>query len=103
MSTKVKQFPFFINYMDIDSYCFLLVDTYGEDSDFVDVIDASGLLEQCDNPQKYKKNADELLLEIRQCLVDHGFHAEVEACDKAFASEREKRGKKNPYIPMNKR
>lgn len=103
MSKKIEHFPFYINYMDIDLYCFWLIDTYGEDAPFIKVIDENNFMDQCDNPQKYKKNADVLLLEIRQCLVDSGFEKEVAACDKAFVEERKNRGKENPYIPMHKR
>ena len=104
MIKKVEQFPFYITYMDIDEYCFWLMNTYGENAAFVDVIDRNGFMDQCDNPQIYKKNADVLLLEMRQCLIDNGFEAEVNACDKAFSDEsRIKRGKVNPYIPLNKR
>ena len=48
-------------------------------------------------------NADDILLFIRQCLVDHGFEKEVETCDKAFVEKRKGREKKNPYIPMHRR
>lgn len=99
MSKKISQFPFYINYMDVDSYCFWFLDTYGEDSEIVKVIDTK-FIRELSNPTK---NADVLLLEIRQCLVDNGFEAEVAACDEAFAQERKNRGAKNPYIPMHKR
>ena len=87
MSKKVEQFAFYISYMDINTYCFWLIDTYGEDAAFVDVIDKNDFMDKCDNPQKYKINADKLLLEIRQCLVDNGFEEEVNACDKAFVKK----------------
>lgn len=104
MSKNVEQFPFYITYMDINTYCFWLVDTYGEDATFIDLIDENKFMEQCDNPQKYRKNADVLLLEIRQCLVDNGYAAEVNACDKVFAETTGKgRGKKSPYIPLAER
>lgn len=104
MSKKIEQFPFYITYMDVDTYCFWLVDTYGEDADFIDVIDENNFMGQCDNPKKYRKNADELLLEIRQCLVDNGFEQEVTACDNAFIEKNgKKRGKKNPYISLSER
>ena len=103
MSKNVAQFPFYINYMDVDLYCFWLMDYCGEDSALAQLIDGKNFMDQCDNPQKYKKNADELLLEIRQCLVDSGFEKEVEACDKTFMEERRERGVKSPYIPMHKR
>lgn len=103
MSKKLKQFSFYINYADIDLYCFWLIDTFGEDAKFIQLIDDNNFMEQCDNPKKYKKNADELLLEIRQCLVDNGFEKEIAACDEAFAKERANRGRENPYIAMHKR
>lgn len=103
MSKKVEKFPFYITYMDIDTYCHLLADNYAGNVALVDVIDSNKFMEQCDNPQKYKKNADELLLEIRQCLVDNGFETEVSTCDKVFTDENRKRGKVNPYVPLNDR
>ncbi len=104
MSKNVRHFPFYITYRDISEYCFWLVDNYGDQAAFVDVIDKHKFMEQCDNPQIYKKNADALLLELRQCLIDNGFEREVNACDKAFANERrEKRGASNPYVPLTER
>ena len=103
MSKSVKPFDFYVNYMDVDLYCFWLIDTYGEDAGFIKIIDDSGLIEQSDNPQIFKKNADLILLEIRQLLVDNGFEEEIAACDKAFSEERKGRGSKNPYIPPSKR
>ncbi len=104
MSKKLEHFPFYVNYADVDLYCFWLIDNYGEDAGFIKIIDDNEFIEQNNNPQKYKKNADTILLELRQCLVDNGFEKEVEACDKAFADEsRLKRGMKNPYVPMHKR
>lgn len=103
MSKKVERFPFYVTYMDVNTYCFWLVDTYGENAAFIDVIDKNGFMAQCDDPQKYRKNADALLLEIRQCLVDNGFGTEVNACDKAFAEKMKSRGKKNPYVPLEER
>ncbi len=101
--SKLEHFPFYINYMDVDLYCFWLIDTFGDDSAFIQLLDDNNFSDKCDNPEKYKINADELLLEIRQCLVDSGFEKEVTACDKAFAEKRAGRGSKNPYIPMHKR
>lgn len=103
MSKKIEGFPFYINYLDVDEYCFWLLDAYGEDSEIVKIIDANDFMDKSDNPQKYRINADELLLEIRQFLIDNGFEKEIAVCDKAFAEERKNRGKKNPYIPMHKR
>lgn len=104
MSKMIKQFPFYITYVDVAEYCFWMVDTYGEDSQLVKLIDSGKFMEQCDNPQKYKKNADEILMGIRQCLFDNGFEPEIRACDKAFATERRmKRGNDNPYIPVGER
>ena len=104
MTKTVKQFPFYVTYWDISEYCFWLVDTYGEQAPFVEIIDNHKFMEQCGNPQKYKKDADVLLREIRQCLVDNGFDAEIAACDKAFANnERKKRGIKPTYIPLTER
>ena len=104
MSEKLKHFPFYITYADVDDYCFWVIDVYGYDegSGFVRLIDKK-FIDKMTNPGKYKLNADELLLEIRQCLVDSGFEKEVTACDKAFAEKRAGRGSKNPYIPMHKR
>ena len=101
MSKEVKQFPFYINYMDVDSYLFWLMDEYGEDAAWIDLID-----QHHDDDSKWDNqdyNADDLLLIIRQFLVDNGFEEEVDECDRAFAEERKGRGKKNPYIPMHKR
>ena len=102
MSKKVSQFPFYINYADVDDYCFWLLDTYGENAKCIAFID-DNFEDKCVNPEKYKINADELLLEIRQCLMDSGFEKEGTARDKAFAEKRADRGGKNPYIPMRKR
>ncbi len=104
MSKKVSQFPFYINYADVDDYCFWIIDVYGytEGSRFVKLIDKQ-FIDKMTNPEKYRINADELLLEIRQCLMDSGFEKEVTACDKAFAEKRADRGSKNLYIPMHKR
>ena len=102
MSKKVSQFQFYITYADVDDYCFWLLDTYGENAKCIAFID-DNFEDQCVNPEKYRKNADELLLEIRQCLADSGFEEEVAACDQAFAAERTDRGIVNPYIPMHKR
>lgn len=98
---KPEQFPFYINYMDIDLYLFWLMDNYGTDAAFVPLLDA----EFGSRIHKPDKNADELLLEIRQFLCDKGFENEVLSCDKAFSEneERKERGKVNPYIPMSKR
>lgn len=101
MSKKVEQFPFFIVYADIDTYCFWLIDEYGEGSAFIDVMDI--FTDQIDNPHKYKKNADELLLEIRQSLVDHGFEAEVSAGDKAFSERYKHRGKTWTHLSLEER
>ena len=101
MSKKVEQFPFYINYLDVDDYCFWLMDAYGEDAEFINLID-----QHYDGDVKWDKqayDANVLLLLLRQCLVDNGFEAEVSACDRVFAEERKNRGKKNPYIPMHKR
>lgn len=104
MSKMTKQFPFYITYADVTEYCFWMVDTYGEDSQLVKLIDSGKFMEQCDNPQKYMKNADEILMGIRQCLFGNGFEPEIRACDKAFATERRmKRGNDNPYIPVGER
>ena len=101
MSKKLEHFPFYINYMDIDLYCFWLMDTYGENADFVKLIDRHYDGDTKWDNQDY--NADDVLLLIRQCLVDNGFEEEVAACDKAFATERADREMVNPYIPMHKR
>lgn len=104
MSKKVEQFPFYINYADVDLYCFRMMDAYGyneEDSKFIKLVDS-----HWDGNSKWDNkncNADELLLLLRQCLVDSGFEKEVEEMDKTFAGERKGRGAKNPYIPMHKR
>ncbi len=97
---KIKNFPFYINYYDVDQYCFLLIDLFGENAECVKLID-DNYTHRIDNP---KCNADVLLLEIRQFLADNGFKTEVEACDKQFSNEeRMKRGMKNPYIAMHER
>lgn len=103
MSKKVEEFPFYITYEDVSAYCSLLADKYAKNVALVDVIDSNKFVEQCDNPQKYKKNADELLLAIRQCLVDNGFETEVSTCDKVFADGNRNRSKVNPYVPLNER
>lgn len=97
---KLKHFPFYINYMDVELYVFWLMDTYGEDAEFVSLLDDNNFDSRMTNPDV---NADVLLLEIRQFLTDNGFEKEVEACDKAFLDERKNRGKTNPYVPMHKR
>ncbi len=99
MAENVTQFPFYINFGDVDDYCFWLLEQYGENAECVNLIDER-YEQELTNPTK---NADDLLLEIRQCLVDNGFAREIEACDKSFSEERKKREKKNPYIPMHKR
>lgn len=101
MSKKVEQFPFYILYADITDYYFWLIDEYGEEAAFIDVIDS--FVDQVDNPHKYKKNADELLLELRQCLVDHGFEAEVSAGDKAFSERYKHRGKTWTRVSLEER
>lgn len=101
MTKKVEQFPFYINYADVDLYCFWLIDEFGEDAGFIELID-----QHYDGDTKWDNknyNADDLLLLLRQCLVDNGYGKEVDAGDKAFTGERKDRGKKNPYIPMHKR
>lgn len=101
MNKKVEQFPFYINYMDVDLYCFWLIDMYGKDSKWISLID-----QHYDGDTKWDQkeyNADDLLLLIRQFLVDNGYEQEVDACDNAFAEKRKERGKENPYIPMYKR
>ena len=103
MSKKVEEFPFYITYADVSAYCSLLADKYAKNVALVDVIDSNKFVEQCDNPQKYKKNADGLLLAIRQCLVDNGFETEVSTCDKVFADGNRNRSKVNPYVPLNER
>lgn len=103
MNKKIYPFPFFVTYADIDTYCFWLVDAYGEHSRIVDVIDKNNFTDKCDNPQKYKKNADEILLELRQTLLDAGFEKEVNACDLAFTEKFQSRAKSMRYIPMSKR
>ncbi|MED9822906.1 MAG: hypothetical protein U0J65_12875 [Christensenellales bacterium] len=103
MSKKVEQFPFFIVYADITGYCSLLIDKYGEEAAFIDVIDRNDFMDQCNNPHKYKKNAAELLLELRQCLVDHGFEAEVSAGDKAFSERYKHRGKTWTHLSLEER
>ncbi len=104
MSKRIEQFPFYIHYGDIDTYCFWLADTYKlrEDSALIKAIDDSGLLEQSDNPQIYRKNADTILMELRQYLINHGFEKEVIACDKAFAEERNDRGMENRYSALHR-
>lgn len=96
---KLEHFPFYVNYADVDDYCFWLLDTYGDTAKCIALID-DHFTYRIDNPDV---NADVLLLEIRQCLVDNGFKEEVAACDQAFAAERAERGIVNPYIPMHKR
>lgn len=103
MGKNLKHFPFYITYADVDLYCFWLIDTFGEEAKFIQLIDDNNFMEQCDNPKRYKKNADVLLLEIRQCLVNNGFEKEVAAGDEAFCKRNESRGKTNPYVPMHKR
>lgn len=101
MSKKVEHFPFYILYADIDTYCFWLIDEYGEGSAFIDVMDI--FTDRIDNPHKYKQNAAELLLEIRQSLVDHGFEAEVSAGDKAFSERYKHRGKTWTHLSLDER
>ena len=100
---KVKPFPFFINYMDIDQYLFWMVDKYGENAEWISKFDQTDFQQRIDNPVKYKINADELLLSIRQFLVDSGYEKEVKACDKEFSDKRKNRGKENPYVPISER
>lgn len=104
MSKKASQFPFYINPFDVDDDCFWIIDVYGfaEGNRFVKLIDKQ-FIDRINHPEKYKLNADELLLEIRQCLVDNGFEEEVAACDKASAMGKSDRGTVNLCIPTHKR
>ncbi len=88
--TKCKKFPFYTLYADVDDYCFWLLDKYGEKSKIVALID-NNFTDAIDHP---KMDADDLLLKIRQFLVDNGFKQEVENCDREFVTEeRLSRGK----------
>lgn len=98
--TEIEHFPFYVTYADIDLYLDEMLDITNENKDIIHRIDSNADV-FLDN--KLKLNADELLLKLRQFLVDNGYSSEVEKVDEVFITENRKRKKKNFYIPMHER
>lgn len=81
---------------EVDEYCYLLLDKYGEESDVVKVLDSN-----YEDLMKSSHVFTEKLNAIRHLLFDRGFKTELEYADKIFAAEiEEKLKQKSRYTGL---
>lgn len=85
----MNKFDFPVYGIEYAEYCFLIVDTYGENASITKLLDSN--LERLEEP--FTAYCDKLNA-VREFLVQNGFASEIELQDKIFLQKVEHRPRK---------